>query len=135
MASILPPLLPSAPLARAHVRAVMNIVACDIHPLNNLRVLQYLRNTLGCDEEAVTAWYRHWVTLGFDAIEALIEPRPFCFGDTPTLADVCLVPQVFNARRFDVDLAPYPNIRAVDETCAGIDAFARAHPSRQPDAE
>ena len=130
-----PPFLPEGALARAQARGAAHIVACDIHPVNNLRVLKYLRGTLGQDEAAVNAWIAHWIAAGFDAIEALIEGRRFCFGDRPTLADICLVPQLFNARRFKVDLAPYPKICTVEESCAGLAAFADAHPAKQPDAE
>ena len=130
-----PPLLPEHPVSRARVRAVADNIACDIHPLNNLRVLQYLRNELGQDDDAVTAWYHHWLKAGFDGVEQEIEPGPYCFGDTPTLADVCLVPQLYNARRFKFDLEPYPKIRAADEACARLEAFDKAYPANQPDAE
>lgn len=133
------PLLPAAPLARARVRSLALDVACEIHPINNLRVLKYLTGTLGVDEAAKTEWYRHWVKLGLAAIEARLagsgETGKFCHGDTPTLADCCLVPQVFNAQRFGVDLAPYPTIAAIHARCEELPAFAAAHPSRQPDAE
>jgi len=130
-----PPLLPQQSVARAHVRAIAQAVACDIHPLNNLRVLQYLRHRMGQDKEAVEAWYRHWIVSGFGAIEKMIGEDGFCAGGQVTLADVCLVPQIFNARRYEIDLAPYPRIRRVEEMCGAIAAFADAHPSRQPDAE
>jgi maleylacetoacetate isomerase len=123
-----PPLLPPEPLARARVRAVFSVIACDIHPLNNLAVLNYLRDELHQDSGAVESWYRHWVIEGFRAVEALIEARPFCFGETPCLADVALVPQVANARRFAVPFDDFPKIAAVDAACAGLDAFARARP-------
>jgi maleylacetoacetate isomerase len=123
-----PPLLPPEPLARARVRAVAALVACDIHPLNNLSVLNYLRGPLGQEQAAVDAWYHHWILQGFPAIEALIEGNPFCFGDRPTLADVVLVPQVVNARRMQVPLEAFPKILAVDAACAKIDAFQRARP-------
>lgn len=133
-----PPLLPAGADDRARVRALAAIVACDIHPINNRRVLEYLRRTLGCDEAAVLAWCARWIASGFDAIEALLAADTrrgdFCFGAAPTLADVYLVPQVESARRFQVDLTPYPNIVAVDRACADIDAFRRAAPSIQPDA-
>ncbi|MCC5858852.1 MAG: maleylacetoacetate isomerase [Ectothiorhodospiraceae bacterium] len=131
-----PALLPSDLADRARVRALANAVACDIHPVNNLRVLQYLTGTLGVSEEHKLAWYRHWVIEGFNALEAMVagtSTGPYCLGNRPTLADVCLVPQVFNAQRFDVDLEPYPTIRRVAEACNGLPAFAEAHPSRQPD--
>ncbi|MGQ9365789.1 maleylacetoacetate isomerase [Azospirillum sp. ST 5-10] len=134
-----PPLLPVDPADRARVRALALAVACDIHPLNNLRVLNHLRDRLGLDEAARNDWYRHWVADGFRAIEAMLagDPRTgrLCHGDTPTLADVALVPQVYNAERFAVDLAPYPTIRRVTDAARALDAFAAAAPERQPDAE
>lgn len=134
----IPPLLPPDADDRARVRALAALVGCDIHPLNNRRVLEYLRKTLGCDESAVQAWCTTWIEAGFDALEALLaadlKRGDFCFGTTPTLADVYLVPQVESARRFNVDLSPYPNIVAVDRACAELDAFRRAAPALQPDA-
>lgn len=133
-----PALLPSDPEARAQVRALAAIVGCDIHPINNRRILEYLRKQLGCDEEAVNAWCAHWITAGFEAYEALLvadtQRGRYSFGHTPTVADVYLVPQVESARRFKVDLTPYPNIVAVDQACAELDAFQRAAPLQQPDA-
>ncbi len=133
-----PPLLPTGPDARARVRAMAAMVGCDIHPLNNRRVLEYLRNTFGCDEAAVNAWCATWISAGFAALEAMLAADPgrgaFCFGGAPTLADAYLVPQVESARRFGVDLAPYPHILAVDRTCAALEAFRRAAPAAQPDA-
>ncbi|MDP3669715.1 MAG: maleylacetoacetate isomerase [Telluria sp.] len=133
------PLLPAGALARARVRALALMVACDIHPITNLRVLKYLSGTLGVSEDAKMRWYRHWVCEGLAAIEASLAGAPetgrFCHGDTATIADCCLVPQVFNAQRFDVDLAPYPTIGRINAACAEIDAFAQAHPSQQTDAE
>ncbi|MGB6306636.1 MAG: maleylacetoacetate isomerase [Steroidobacteraceae bacterium] len=130
-----PPLLPQAPLERAHMRALSQAIACDVHPLNNLRVLQYLERDLGHDKAVRDAWYRHWVRLGFDAIERRLlrdgAAGRFCHGDAPTLADVCLVPQVFNARRFAVDLAPYPRIVQIDAACRELPAFQNAAPDRQ----
>ena len=124
---------------RARIRAIAQAIACDIHPINNLRVLQYLRRELGVSEEQKTAWYRHWITLGLGAVEAMLanEPRTgrFCHGDTPTLADCCLLPQVFNARRFDCDLTAMPTVRRIAENCEALDAFRRAAPACQPDAE
>jgi maleylpyruvate isomerase len=133
----LPPLLPVGAEDRAWVRSVALAIACDIHPIDNLRVLQYLERQLGVDQAGRDEWYRHWIREGFGAIERQMAERtgPYCAGDTPTLADVCLVPQVFNARRLDLDLAPYPRIRAVHEACMALPAFADAQPSRQPDAE
>jgi maleylpyruvate isomerase len=133
-----PPLLPSDPHDRAHVRALAAIVGCDIHPINNRRILETLRKSFGADEAAVNAWCQTWITAGFDAIEALLAEDTrrgdFCFGNAPTLADVYLVPQVESGRRFGVDPARWPNINAVDAACAEIDAFRRAVPSVQPDA-
>ncbi|WP_414471568.1 maleylacetoacetate isomerase [Microvirga sp. M2] len=129
-----PPLLPADALNRAKVRAVAAIVGCDIHPLNNLGPLRYLKRTLGHDQAAVDAWYAHWVRDGFDAIEALIEPGPYAFCTQVTLADLYLVPQVSNARRFNIPLDAYPKILAVDAACAELPAFQDAAPERQPDA-
>jgi len=133
-----PPLLPANPDDRARVRALAAIVGCDIHPINNRRILEYLRKTLACDEAAVQAWCATWIDAGFAALEALLAADPrrgaFCFGDAPTLADVYLVPQVESARRFKVDLAPYPHIVAIDRACAELEAFRRAAPAVQPDA-
>jgi len=133
-----PALLPSDPDDRARVRALAAIIGCDIHPLNNRRILEYLRQVLGCDETAVQAWCANWIASGFTALETLLAADrrrgAFCFGEAPTLADAYLVPQVESARRFKIDLAPYPNIAAVDRACAGLDAFRRAAPALQPDA-
>ncbi|GIU21586.1 maleylacetoacetate isomerase [Shewanella hafniensis] len=130
------PLLPASALERAHVRAMALTVACEIHPLNNLRVLQYLTQTLGVDEAAKNTWYHHWVASGFAALETLLirHSGRYCFGDTVTLADLCLVPQVYNAQRFNVDLTPYPNIMRVWAECNQLEAFADAAPERQADA-
>lgn len=129
-------LLPASALERAHVRAMALTVACEIHPLNNLRVLQYLTQTLGVDEAAKNTWYHHWVASGFAALETLLVRHSgrYCFGDTVTLADLCLVPQVYNAQRFNVDLTPYPNIMRVWTECNQLEAFADAAPERQADA-
>ena len=135
------PLLPTDALGRARVRALALAIACDAHPLTNLRVLKYLKNTLGLSDEAKQEWYRHWMAEGLAAVEALLaqgDPAGtglFCHGDSPTMADCCLVPQVFNAQRFAIDLAPYPRVARIHAHCAGLPAFAAAHPSRQPDAE
>lgn len=129
-----PPLLPVGAVQRARVRAVCAIVACDIHPLNNSGTLAYLKGPLGQDQAALDAWYAHWVREGFEAIERLLEPGPYAFGARVTLADVYLVPQVFNARRFNVGLEPYPKIAAVDAACSGLEAFRAAAPASQPDA-
>jgi maleylacetoacetate isomerase len=130
-----PPLLPADAMQRAHVRAAAQIVACDIHPLNNSGPLAYLRKTLGQDEPAVNAWIGHWISEGFRALEKLIEPGPYAFGGHVTLADICIVPQVAGARRFNVPLDNYPKIVAVDAACAKLPAFEKARPDRQIDAE
>ena len=129
-----PPLYPADALARARVRGLCQHIACEIQPLNNLGVLHYLRDTLDQDEAAVTRWYAHWVTQGFEGLEAAAPAAGFFGGEAPGMAEVFLVPQLFNARRFAVDLAPFPRLAAIDERCAVLDAFARAHPDRQPDA-
>ena len=132
-----PALLPRDPIGRARVRALAQIVACEIHPLNNLRVLKYLVNDLKASEEAKNAWYRHWVRLGLQSFEAHLAEQPgtYCHGDTPTLADCCLVPQIFNARRFDCDLSGLPRTLAAFDACMQLPAFQRAQPSACPDAE
>lgn len=128
-----PPFVPSNPDERAHVLALATAVACDIHPLNNLRVLKYLKDPLDVSEAAKDEWYRHWVTEGFDALEAMAKPHAgaWLFGDAPTLADICLVPQLYNARRFSVPISDYPTLRRADETASGHPAFAAAHPDLQ----
>lgn len=133
-----PPLLPVDAGERAQVRAFSQVIACDIHPLQNLRVLDYLKAEFGADQAACDAWCARWITDGLTACEALLADRPetpFCFGDTPGLADICLVPQVFSAARFGADLTDMPRLRAIAETCNALPAFADAHPKRQPDAE
>ena len=134
-----PPLLPRDAAGRARVRALAAIVACDIHPLNNLRVLRYLHRPLGDDQSAVETWYNHWIDSGFRALERLLagdsRTLAFCHGGQPGLADIALVPQVVNAERYRLDLAPYPTIARIFETCMKLDAFAAAHPERQPDRE
>lgn len=134
-----PPLLPAAAIDRAHVRSLAQTVACDIHPVDNLRVLRYLRDPLGQDEAAVATWYNHWIAEGFAAIEARLAQDSrtgrFCFGDAPGLADICLVPQVVNAGNYTLDLTPYPTITRIFDACMALDAFASAHPRAQPDAE
>ncbi|HYI89626.1 MAG TPA: maleylacetoacetate isomerase [Beijerinckiaceae bacterium] len=129
-----PPLLPRDPVARAKIRAVAAVIGCDIHPLNNSGTLAYLKTRMGQDEAAANAWYAHWVVEGFRAIEQLIEPGPFAFGDKPSLADIYLAPQVYNARRFTVPLDDFPKIVAVDAAGARLEAFRAAAPERQPDA-
>jgi maleylacetoacetate isomerase len=134
-----PPLLPSDRKARARVRSLSLLVACEIHPLNNARTLAYLRKQLGQNEEQVNAWYRHWVGDGLAKLEAQLTRTEgtgkFSHGDAPSMADCCLVPQVFNAQRFDCELALYPTVMRVFGECMKLDAFDRAQPSRQPDAE
>jgi maleylacetoacetate isomerase len=137
-----PPLLPADAAGRARVRSLSLLVACEIHPLNNLRTLQHLKRALGQDEERINAWYRHWIADGFAKLEADLnrdESRggagQFCYGDAPTMADCCLVPQVFNAKRYSADLGPYPTLMRIFEACMKLEAFDRAQPSKQPDAE
>ena len=134
-----PPLLPAQPEARARVRAIALQIACEIHPLNNLRVLNYLLGTLGVTREQKDGWYRYWIDVGFEALERQLsrdaETGKFCHGDSPTLADICLVPQLANARRFNIDLSPYPTLMRIEAACNTLPAFADAEPSRQPDAE
>jgi maleylacetoacetate isomerase len=131
-----PPLVPRDPLDRARVRALAQSIACEIHPLNNLRVLKYLSGPLKLDEDTKNIWYRHWVRTGLEAFERQLGQRPsgaFCFGDAPTLADCCLVPQIFNARRFDTPLDGLPRTMAAFEACMALPAFQRSQPSACPD--
>lgn len=134
-----PPLLPGNPLERAIVRGLAQEIACEIHPLNNLRVLKYLKNELGVGDEARDTWYRHWVEQGFAALEVNLERvghvGKFAYGDTPTLIDLCLVPQVFNANRLKVDMRRYPLISRINEACLELEAFRNAAPGAQPDSE
>ena len=134
-----PPLLPKDALGRARVRSLSQLIASEIHPLNNLRALEHLRSHLGRSEDQVVAWYRHWIADGLAKLEAELAPSKatgrFCHGDAPTMADCCLVPQVFNARRYEFDPKPYPTLMRVFEACMQLDAFDRAQPSKQPDAE
>ena len=134
-----PPLLPIEPAARARVRALAQIVACEIHPLNNLRVLAYLTDELGVAEEAKLAWYRHWIAEGLEALEAVLAASPdtgrFCHGDRPGLADICLVPQLFNARRFGCQMSAFPTLLRIDSECGSLSAFSHAAPDAQPDAQ
>lgn len=125
-----PALLPADPQDRARVMAFALAIACDIHPLNNLRVLKYLKNELGRDQEAVDTWYRHWVVEGFTALEKSIADRgsDYLYGDRPGLADICLVPQVYNARRFDVDMDAFPRLKHYDAKANALEAFQKAHP-------
>ena len=130
-----PPLLPAEALDRAKVRSIAQLIACDIHPLNNLVALQYIKRQLKHEQPEIDAWYHHWVLQGFAALEAMIEPGPYAFGGRVTLADLCLVPQVFNARRLKVPLETFPKIVAVDAACLKLPAFDKARPENQPDAE
>jgi maleylpyruvate isomerase len=129
------PLLPSDPVARAHVRAFAAVIGCDIHPLDNLAPLQYLKRVLKQEQPAIDAWYHHWILEGFAALETMIRPGPYCFGADVTLADVYLVPQMFNARRMKVPLDPFPKLVAADAALLKLPAFDRARPENQPDAE
>jgi maleylacetoacetate isomerase len=130
-----PPLLPKDPIARAKVRGLADLIACDIHPLNNTSALRYLKNGLHQEQSAIDAWYHHWVMTGFEALEALMGPGPYTCGAEVTLADTCLVPQVANARRLKVPLDKFPKIVAADAACLKLPAFDRARPENQPDAE
>lgn len=134
-----PPLLPESAIDRARVRALAQAIACDIHPVNNLRVLAYLRTHFGAQEDAIAQWFRHWVVETFGPLEALLAQDTrtgrFCHGDNPGLADLCLYAQVLNNQRFDIDMQPYPTIRRIHEACAALSAFMAAAPGRQPDAE
>jgi len=130
-----PPLLPKDPIARAKVRALADIIACDIHPLNNVGPLRYLKREMHQEQSAIDAWYHHWVIEGFEALETLVEPGPYACGAQVTMADVCLVPQVSNARRLKVPLDKFPKIIAIESACLKLPAFDRARPENQPDAE
>ena len=133
-----PPLLPAGAIDRAYVRAITQIIACDIHPLNNVRVLIYLKDQLGHEEATRNRWYAHWIAEGFTALEGLLQGHGkagrFCHGDAVSMADVCLVPQVFNAQRFDCPTDPYPTIMRIFDACQKLEAFAKAAPAAQPDA-
>ena len=132
-----PALLPQEPIARARVRSLAYLVACEIHPLNNLRVLQHLKRALGQSQDQIDTWYRHWIADGLAKLESELAGASgkFCHGDAPGMADCCLVPQIFNAKRYSSDLAPYPTTMRVFENCMKLEAFDRAQPSKQPDAE
>lgn len=134
-----PPILPKTPAERARVRALAQVIACEIHPLNNLRVLKYLTKEMNQPEEARNQWYHHWVALGLGALEALLAGHPqtgrFCHGDTPTLADICLVPQIFNAQRLKCPLDGYPTVMRIFGECMTLPAFDSTQPMKQADAE
>ncbi len=134
-----PPLLPKGLLERARVRSLALLIACEIHPLNNLRVLQHLKRKLGQSEDEINTWYRHWVAEGLTKFEADLTATAgtgkFCHGETPTMADCCLAPQIFNAQRYECDLAPYPVTMRVFDACMQLDAFDSAQPMKQPDAQ
>jgi maleylacetoacetate isomerase/maleylpyruvate isomerase len=134
-----PPLLPATPVERARVRALALAIACDIHPLNNTRVITYVAGPMGAGEDGKMTWYRHWIAEGLRPLEAMLAgdraTGKFCHGDTPGLADCCLVPQLANARRFKCDVAPYPTLLAIEKNCQALEAFQRAAPDKQPDAE
>lgn len=132
------PIMPATARERARVRSLAQLIACDIHPLNNLSVLQYLEREAGQAQQQRDAWVRHWIVQGFEALEVLLAENPstgdFCEGELPSMADCCLIPQVYNAQRFGVDLAPYPTIRRINDYCLGLPEFDAARPERQPDA-
>ena len=134
-----PPLLPGTPGERARIRGIALEIACDIHPLNNLRVLQYLKNTLGTSEQQKDGWYKYWIDVGLEALETRLARDPatgrFCHGEAPTLADICLVPQLANARRMNLDVSPFPTLVRIEAACLALPAFLAAAPAAQPDAE
>nr|WP_228126693.1 maleylacetoacetate isomerase [Candidatus Viadribacter manganicus] len=133
-----PPLLPRDAHLRARVRGFAQVIAADIHPLNNLRVLNFLREELQCDETGLDKWRKRWILEGFDACAALLQldpEGPFCFGDAPSLADICLVPQVYSAQRFGVDMSAWPRLQQIFDACEALPAFADAHPHNQPDCD
>jgi maleylacetoacetate isomerase/maleylpyruvate isomerase len=133
-----PPLLPANAGDRAYVRAVAQIIACEIHPLNNLRTLRYVKKSFGLDDDGVNVWYRHWIAEGLGGLEVFLASSKlsgkYCYRDQVTIADCCLVPQVFNAQRYQCDLLPYPTVMGIFGECMKLDAFIEAQPSRQPDA-
>ena len=134
-----PPLLPTLAEDRARVRSLAQLIACDIHPLNNRRVLVYLKRQLGLGKEQRDAWYQHWIAEGLGPLEKTLsqspQTGPFCHGAAPTMADACLVPQIFNAQRSEISLAPYPTVMRIFSNCMRLEAFDKAQPSKQPDAE
>ena len=133
-----PPLMPKDPIGRSYVRAVSQVIGCEIHPLNNVRVLKHLKAQFGADEAATNAWYEHWITEGLSGLEGYLAREglsgDFCYGNTVTMADICLVPQIFNARRFNCALDAYPKLLAITDRCMTLDAFRAAEPSTQGDA-
>ncbi len=134
-----PPLLPKDPADKALVRSMAMVIACEVHPIQNLRVLNYVKREYNQTDEQVNRWAQHWIDLGLSALEQMILAQPkrgkFCFGDAPTVADICLIPQLGNARRYGCDLSQYPNILSIETACLAIPAFADAAPEKQPDAE
>jgi maleylpyruvate isomerase len=130
-----PRLLPSDPVSRAQARAIAQIIACDIHPLNNSGTLEYLKVALGQDASAIQNWYAHWILQGFEAIEAMVAPGPYALGEELSIADLCLVPQLANGRRFGVPTAQFPRILNIAASCEKLEAFDKARPEKQPDAE
>ncbi len=130
-----PPFLPKDPIARAQIRAAALLIACEIHPLNNTAPLRYLKHQLKHEQAEIDAWYHHWILEGFEALEAMIRPGPYAFGNAVTFADICIIPQVFNARRMKVPLDKFPKILGVDAACLKLAAFDKARPENQPDAE
>lgn len=130
-----PPLLPVDAIARAKVRALSQVIACDIHPLNNTSPLRYLKRSLGHEQADIDAWYHHWILDGFPAVEAMIQSEPYAFGANVTIADLCLIPQIYNARRLKVPLDSFPKILAVEQACLKLPAFDKARPENQPDVE
>ncbi|KEQ16197.1 maleylacetoacetate isomerase [Endozoicomonas numazuensis] len=129
-----PAIIPGDAWQKAQIRSLANIISCDIHPLNNLRVLKYLKSEFEVSDEQKTEWYQHWIKTGFDAFEQQLGDDLFCIGDTPTLADICLIPQVYNALRFNVPLTEYPKIRRIHQHCNELKAFIDASPEQQPDS-
>jgi maleylacetoacetate isomerase len=134
-----PPLLPKDPADKALVRGMALVIACEVHPIQNLRVLNYIKSTYGQTDEQVNRWSQHWIDLGLTALEQMVVAQPkrgrFCFGDSPTLADICVVPQLGNARRYGCDLSQYPAILGIEKNCMALAAFVNAAPEKQPDAE
>jgi len=130
-----PALIYGSAMDKARIRALANIIACDIHPLNNLRILQYLKNDLAQDPDAVNKWYQHWIIQGFEALEKMVEGTDYCYGDKVSLADLCLIPQIWNAQRFKVDMSAYPNLMAINTNLLKLEAFDKALPQNQFDAE